>query len=130
MSECRCPGSNSGLAAVTWAYARACSSGYLPVSCTYPRGHQRSRAVVGPSLVPLGPSTGSGAAELRITSVSRALLAEFKARASFTFTGCCLWRSLAVDGGSGTSRGHVRNAQASSCSGVVLASSTISARRP
>src|SRR4029450_6321480 len=26
--------------------------------------------------------------------------------ASFKFTGCCWWRSLAVDGGSGTSRGH------------------------
>ena len=45
-------------------------------------------------------------AELRITSVSRALLAGFKARASFRFTGCCWWRSLAVDGGSGASREH------------------------
>jgi hypothetical protein len=30
-------------------------------------------------------------ADLRITSMSRALLAEFKARASFGFTGCCWW---------------------------------------
>jgi hypothetical protein len=59
---------------------------------------------------PPGPRTGSSAAELRITSVSRALLAGFKARASFRFTGCCWWRPLAVDGGSGASRGHARNA--------------------
>src|SRR5262249_33798137 len=31
---------------------------------------------------------------------------QFKARASFMFAGGCRWRSLAVDGGSGTSRGH------------------------
>ena len=30
----------------------------------------------------------------------------FEARASFMFAGCCWWRSLAVDGGSGASRGH------------------------
>ncbi len=39
--------------------------------------------------------------ELRITSVSCALLAGFKARASSKFAGCCWWRPLAVDGGSG-----------------------------
>jgi hypothetical protein len=50
---------------------------------------------------PLGPGTGSGAAELRITSVSRALLAGFKARPSFRITGCCWWRPLAVGGRSG-----------------------------
>src|ERR1019366_2017150 len=50
---------------------------------------------------PPGPRTGSGAAELRITGVSRALIAGFTARASFRFTGCCWWRSLAADGGSG-----------------------------
>ena len=44
--------------------------------------------------------------ERRITSVSRALLARFKARASFMFAGCCRWRSLAGDGCSGASRGH------------------------
>jgi hypothetical protein len=61
---------------------------------------------------PPGPRTGSGAAELRITSVSRALLAGFKVRASFMFAGCCWWQSLAVDGRSGASRGHARNASA------------------
>jgi hypothetical protein len=75
----------------------------------------RSRTTVGAP----APWSSSPPSELRITSVSRALLAEFKACASFTFTSCCLWRLLAVDGGSGTSRGHVRNARASSCSGVV-----------
>ena len=34
----------------------------------------------------------------------------FKARLSFRFTGCCWWRSLPVDGSSGASRGHARNA--------------------
>ena len=37
---------------------------------------------------------------------SRALLAGSKARASFMFAGGCRWRSLAVDGSSGASRGH------------------------
>src|SRR5215468_501153 len=41
---------------------------------------------------------------------SRALLAGLKARASFMFASCCWWRSLAVDGCSGASRGHARNA--------------------
>ena len=53
-----------------------------------------------------GPKTGSGAAELRITRVFSCVARGFKARASFMFAGCCWWRSLAVDGGSGTSRGH------------------------
>ena len=52
--------------------------------------------------------------DLRITSMSRALLAGFKARASFMFTGCCWRRPLAVDGGSGASRGHARTAWARS----------------
>jgi hypothetical protein len=30
----------------------------------------------------------------------------FKACPSFMFVGCCWWRSSAIDGGSGTSRGH------------------------
>ena len=55
---------------------------------------------------PPGPRTGSGAAELRITRVFSCVARGFKARASFMFAGCCWWRSLAVDGGSGTSRGH------------------------
>ena len=52
--------------------------------------------------------------DLRITSMSRALLAGFKARASFMFTGCCWRRPSAVDGGSGASRGHARTAWARS----------------
>ena len=44
---------------------------------------------------------------LRITSVFPCVARELEARPSFRFTGCCWWRSLAVDGGSGTSRGHV-----------------------
>jgi len=55
---------------------------------------------------PSGPRTGSGAAELRITRVFSCVARGFKARASFMFAGCCWWRSLAVDGSSGTSRGH------------------------
>ena len=55
---------------------------------------------------PRRPGAHHHPATYRITSVSRALLAEFKARVSFMFAGRCRWRSLAVDGGSGTSRGH------------------------
>jgi hypothetical protein len=46
--------------------------------------------------------------DLRITRVSRCVDRVFKAYASFMFAGCCWWRSLAADGGSGTSRGHAR----------------------
>jgi len=49
-------------------------------------------------------------ADLRITRVSPCVAREFKACASFMFAGCCWWWSLAVDGGSGASRGHARNA--------------------
>jgi hypothetical protein len=35
---------------------------------------------------------------------------ELKARMSYRFTGCRRWRSLAVDGGSETSRGHAHQA--------------------
>lgn len=49
-------------------------------------------------------------AELRITSVSRPLLARFIARASFRFTGSCWWKPLAVAGGSGASRDAVDRA--------------------
>ncbi len=45
--------------------------------------------------------------ELRITRVSRCVARGHKARASFMSAGCCWRRSLAADGGSGTSRGHV-----------------------
>jgi hypothetical protein len=55
---------------------------------------------------PLGPRTGSGAAELRITRVFSCVAHRFKTRASFMFAGRCWCRSLAVDGRSGTSRGH------------------------
>ena len=43
--------------------------------------------------------------DLRITSVIPCVAHKFKARASFTFIGCC-WRSLVVDGDPGTSREH------------------------
>ncbi len=73
-------------------------------------------AVVGSSLATLPSSLPSVSVdllsqktprtELRIMSgfscVARGLLP----RASFRFIGCCWWRPLAVDGGSGTSRGH------------------------
>jgi hypothetical protein len=55
---------------------------------------------------PLGPRTGSGAAEIRITRVFPCVARGFKARASFMFAGCCWWRPLVVDGYSGASRGH------------------------
>ena len=44
--------------------------------------------------------------DLRITRVFPCVARGFKARASFMFAGCCWWRSLAIDGSSGTSRGH------------------------
>src|ERR1700693_4193921 len=50
LSECRPSGFSRDIDVVTWAYARWASSGYLVVSCAYPRHPQRSRAVVGPSL--------------------------------------------------------------------------------
>ena len=49
---------------------------------------------------------GSNPDDLRITRVFPCAARRFKARASFMFTGGCWWRSLAVDGSSGTSRGH------------------------
>ena len=48
----------------------------------------------------------SSPGDLRITRVFSCVARRFKACASFMFAGCCWWRSLAVDGGSGTSRGH------------------------
>ncbi len=53
------------------------------------------------------PSAGSsGAAELRITRVFSCVARGFEARPSFMLAVCCWWRSLAIDGSSGTSRGH------------------------
>jgi hypothetical protein len=47
---------------------------------------------------------------LRITSVFSCVARRFKPRASLRFTGCCWWRLLAVDSGSGTSEGHALSA--------------------
>ena len=44
--------------------------------------------------------------ELRITRAFPCVARGLKVRPSFMFVGCCWWRSLAVDGSSGTSRGH------------------------
>ena len=60
----------------------------------------------GPDRRPPGPRAGSGAAELRITRVFPCVAHGFKACPSFMFAGCCWRRPLAIDGGSGTSRGH------------------------
>src|SRR6516225_1066462 len=54
----------------------------------------------------LGAAYRNRTDDLRITSVFPCVARGFKACASFKFTDCCWWRSLAVDGGSGTSRGH------------------------
>ncbi len=56
------------------------------------------------------PWSSSSPSDLRITSVFPCVGRRFKACAGLMFTSCCWWRSLAVDGGSGTSRGHARNA--------------------
>ena len=57
----------------------------------------RSRTTVATSV----PWSSSPPSELRITRVSQGAARGLKARASFMFAGCCWWRSLAVDGGSG-----------------------------
>ena len=74
----------------------------------------RSRTTVGAS----APWSSSPPSDPRITSVSCALLAGFKVRASFMSAGCCWRRSLAVDGGSGTSRGHAREVRSQVLGGV------------
>ena len=62
----------------------------------------RSRTAVGaPASGPSSPPS-----ELHITRVFSFAARGFKARRSFMFAGCFRWRSLAVDGSSGTSRGH------------------------
>ena len=56
---------------------------------------------------------GNRTPDLRITRVFSSVARGFKARAGFMFAGCCWRRSLAVDGSSGTSRGHASAAQSS-----------------
>lgn len=70
------------------------------------RSHRRTRSP-GVGVRVRRPGDRYGRRELHITSVSRVLLAGFKARASFMFAGCRWRRSLAADGGSVASRGHV-----------------------
>ena len=56
---------------------------------------------------------GNRTPDLRITRAFSCVARGFKARAGFMFAGCCWRRSLAVDGSSGTSRGHASAAQSS-----------------
>ena len=63
----------------------------------------RSRTTAGAP----APWSSSPPTDLRITRVFSCVARGFKARASFMSADCCWWRSLPVDGGSGTSRGHV-----------------------
>jgi hypothetical protein len=53
-----------------------------------------------------GAALGNRTPDLRITRVFRCVPHGHKACASFMSAGCCWWRSLAVDGSLGTSRGH------------------------
>jgi hypothetical protein len=57
----------------------------------------------------LAPWCSSSSGELRITRVFSCVAHRFKARPSFMFAGCCWWRSLVIDGSSGT---RVRSAMA------------------
>jgi len=57
----------------------------------------------------LAPWCSSSSGELRITRVFSCVAHRFKARPSFMFAGCCWWRSLVIDGSSGT---RVRSAVA------------------
>ena len=63
----------------------------------------RSRTTAGAP----APWSSSPPTDLRITRVFSCVARGFRARASFMSADCCWWRSLPVDGGSGTSRGHV-----------------------
>jgi hypothetical protein len=54
---------------------------------------------------------GGKPAELRITSVFSCVACRFIPDPSFMFASCCWCRLLAVDGASGTPRGHVRSAE-------------------
>jgi hypothetical protein len=67
-------------------------------------GTQRARRPLRPKLA--APWSSSPSSELRITRVFSCVARGLKARASFMFAGGCRWRSLAVDGSSGASRGH------------------------
>ena len=76
-----------------------------PLCC--PIGHAAGTAsVVAHDGWTLAPWPSSLPSELRITRVFPCVARELKARASFMFAGGCRWRSLAVDGSSGASRGH------------------------
>ena len=61
----------------------------------------------------MGAALGNRTPDLRITRAFSCVARGFKARAGFMFAGCCWRRSLAVDGSSGTSRGHASAAQSS-----------------
>ena len=70
-------------------------------------GTQRARGRWSPmTLGASAPWSSSSPTDLRITRVFRCVAHAFKACVSFMFAGCRWWRSLAVDGGSGTRRGH------------------------
>src|SRR5215469_13187120 len=76
-----------------------------PLCC--PIGHAAGTAsVVVHDGWTLAPWSSSPPSELRVTRVFPCVARGLKARPSFMFAGCCWWRSLAVDSGSGTSRGH------------------------
>src|SRR6185437_7185283 len=76
-----------------------------PLCC--PIGHAASTAsVVAYDGWTLAPWPSSLPSELRITRVFSCVARGLKARADFMFGGGCRWRSLAVDGSSGASRGH------------------------
>jgi hypothetical protein len=70
-------------------------------------GTQRARRLASHTTVGRSaPWSSSPPSDLRITRVFSCVARGFKARPSFMFAGGCWWRSLAVDGGSGTPRGH------------------------
>jgi len=70
-------------------------------------GTQRARRTLsGTTPGSAAPWSSSPPSELRITRVFSCVARGLKARADFMFGGGCRWRSLAVDGSSGASRGH------------------------
>ena len=72
-----------------------------PGRCSiWSRGRNGKAAVTGTAAT---AGTKRKSPDLRITSVFWCVARGFKRRASFSFAGCCWWRPLAVDGGSGTS---------------------------
>src|SRR5580658_1378562 len=56
--------------------------------------------------VTLGAAYRNRTDDLRITSVFSCVARRFKVCPTSMSAGCCRWWSLAVDGGSGASRGH------------------------